>query len=717
VRARISGYALVVVACATVACASALAASPASGAFIYDRGVPGQNDLVYAGTSGFGEQSDVLVQRIGTGTYDFVERGPTTITDFPSDLPCARVSPTEVTCPTNDGSGNPLNVDAELHDGNDSIDMKTFRPARIEGGLGADVLKGSAVDDVIIGNGDFVAGSDGNDTIDGRGGADHMLGGDGTDTVTYAGRTPAVNVSLDGAANDGVSGEGDNVANDVEAVDGGRGADTLTGNGSANILRGGEGIDDISGMGGVDELRGGDSMDFIDGGAGNDLVFGDNGSDSLRGGADTDQMDGGANDDGLIGGAGADAMGGGDGTDSVDYSAATVPQTVTVGDGLANDGASGENDNVMPDIEVVVGGQADDQLSRSGSNSPGELWGQGGNDTLIGGNSEDRLEGENGNDLLDGSYGADVINGDAGVDTVDYSTHSYTDVGTGDAFGVSSTPDGSADDGNDQIDRDSNGAPGFDNVAADVENVIGSDGPDFLDGTVDSNQLLGRGGGDTLHGEAGSDSLDGRAGADTMDGGADVDTVTYAVRSAGVRVSLDNAANDGDAGGEGDNVLDTVENVRGGAGVDVLIGSSAVNRLTGGPDDDILNGKLGADILDGQAGDDTVTYNDRIASVAVTLDGRRNDGADPNGNGTSTAAEEGDLDVSIESAIGGAADDTLRAPVADATANVLRGLGGSDTLNSREGTAAVDTLNCGPGTDRFAKDPSDVQAGCETLLP
>jgi Ca2+-binding RTX toxin-like protein len=202
-----------------------------------------------------------------------------------------------------------------------------------------------------------------------------------------------------------------------------------------------------------------------------------------------------------------------------------------------------------------------------------------------------------------------------------------------------------------------------------------------------------------------------------MDGGADVDTVTYAFRTASLRVSLDNAANDGDATGEGDNVLRSVENVRGGAGADFLVGNNLVNRLTGGPGDDTLDGGPGADILDGQAGIDTVTYNDRIASVAVILDGRRNDGADPDGNGASTAAEEGDLDVSIENANGGAADDLVRAPIADATANVLRGLGGSDTLKSREGTATVDTLNCGPDTDRFAKDPSDAENGCEVLLP
>ena len=55
---------------------------------------------------------------------------------------------------------------------------------------------------------------------------------------------------------------------------------------------------------------------------------------------------------------------------------------------------------------------------------------------------------------------------------------------------------------------------------------------------------------------------------------------------------------------------------------------------------------------------------------------------------------------------------------ANAVPNLLPGLGGNDTLNSREGTATIDTVDCGGGAgDRFAKDPSDAQAGCEIALP
>src|SRR5207247_1821506 len=101
------------------------------------------SDLVYAGAGS--ESNDVLVRQIGSN-YDFLESAPgTTITDFYSI--CSRVSAVEVTCPTTWDYGDGVvtfDVDAELHDGADQIDLRTTRPARIEGGPGSDVLKGGS---------------------------------------------------------------------------------------------------------------------------------------------------------------------------------------------------------------------------------------------------------------------------------------------------------------------------------------------------------------------------------------------------------------------------------------------------------------------------------------------------------------------------------------------------------------------------------------------
>jgi Ca2+-binding RTX toxin-like protein len=81
-----------------------------------------------------------------------------------------------------------------------------------------------------------------------------------------------VTVTIDGHANDGASGEGDNVRGDVENVLGGNFADTLRGNSANNQLNG----------------RGG--TDLINGAAGNDLVIGGPNADDLRGLAGQDRL-------------------------------------------------------------------------------------------------------------------------------------------------------------------------------------------------------------------------------------------------------------------------------------------------------------------------------------------------------------------------------------------------------------------------------------------
>jgi Ca2+-binding RTX toxin-like protein len=698
IRVRRSGLLALI----AVGCCLGLSASSASAAFIYTRAGgcnPGpctDSDYVYADLLG-SDQGVVTVTQVG-GNYDFFESNPADpITSV--DFRCTQVSPNEATCPiVPDADGLTWDADAELHGGPDSIDMRTTRPARIEGGPGSDVLKGGSSDDIIIGDSpDPSEGTAGDDFIDGRGGADHMLGDGGTDTVSYASRSTPVNASIDGVANDGGSGEGDNIATDVENLSGSQGNDVLTGSGAANLLRG------------------------------------NSGNNRLVGGADNDSLQGGDGIDTLVGGLGADDMTGGPGTDNADYSGAPVPLSVNAFDNQPNDGAAGESDNVHSDVEVIQGGQSNDDLTPP---DYGSVYGSNGNDTLHGGGQvgNDYLDGGPGNDTLDGGWGADILNGGPDLDTVDYSNHFYEQDST--FVGANSIPDGLDNDGNGQIDVNWGGpGPAYDNVGSDIENVIGSGGPDVIVGTADSNTLQGGAendtisgdasadnlqggtGDDVIHGEAGDDTVDGGTGADAIDGGADADTATYASRTAALRVSLDDLANDGETG-EGDNVKSTVEDVRGGAGADTLLGSGAANRLIGGGGDDTLNGRLGVDTLDGLGGLDTITYSDRTTPVAVTLDGKRNDGADPNGDGKSTKAEEGDMDRRVENASGGDGADILRAPLANGVVNVLRGFDGDDTLNAREGTATVDSLLCGPGAgDRFAKDPADTQGACEVSLP
>lgn len=145
------------------------------------------------------------------------------------------------------------------------------------------ILAGSG-DDLLVGGdlGDLLDGGEGQDSIDGGLGRDTMRGGAGDDTYTVSdggdvvtergnGGTDSVLASLS------VSRLADNVENltltGLDAVVGGgnRLSNTLTGNNTANVLRGFEGNDSIFGGGGADTLGGGVGRDFLtgDGGADN----------------------------------------------------------------------------------------------------------------------------------------------------------------------------------------------------------------------------------------------------------------------------------------------------------------------------------------------------------------------------------------------------------------------------------------------------------------
>jgi F420-dependent oxidoreductase-like protein len=155
-----------------------------------------------------------------------------------------------------------INIRVATGAGDDSIDFSSPAPfcgLIVDAGPGSDVIKGSnSCSDTINGGAD-------EDTIDPGLGPDDVNGGDGGDTVLYP-RAASVKVTLDNQADDGVSGESDNVHSDVEGVTGGDGNDTLVGNGFGNRLIGGLGADTINGGQGADRLEGGDGNDTIDAG-------------------------------------------------------------------------------------------------------------------------------------------------------------------------------------------------------------------------------------------------------------------------------------------------------------------------------------------------------------------------------------------------------------------------------------------------------------------
>jgi hypothetical protein len=167
---------------------------------------------------------------------------------------------------------------------------------RLSGDAGDDNLGGGAGNDVLDGGpganslddgpgDDTVIGGPQNDSWTAGPGRDTFTPGDGTDSVSYEARTAPVTITLDGVADDGEAGEGDNVGADVEEVAGGAGSDVIIGNALGDRLHGRAGDDTIVGGIGEDRLEGEEGndtieardgrFDSIDCGPGYDVVYAD----------------------------------------------------------------------------------------------------------------------------------------------------------------------------------------------------------------------------------------------------------------------------------------------------------------------------------------------------------------------------------------------------------------------------------------------------------
>ena len=179
------------------------------------------------------------------------------------------------------------------NDGNDADGVSNARDnvldsvENVTGGPAGDELHGDADQNELRGGA-------GDDRLDGLGERDVLDGDDGSDRADYSARSEDVEVSLDGAANDGGASDGDVTGRDtlteIEDVSAGTGEDTITGDGAANRLDGGGGVDVIDGSGGADTILGSGGGDTIDAGDGEDDVEGGDGADTIET-RDTDRDD------------------------------------------------------------------------------------------------------------------------------------------------------------------------------------------------------------------------------------------------------------------------------------------------------------------------------------------------------------------------------------------------------------------------------------------
>ena len=182
-------------------------------------------------------------------------------------------------------------------------------------------------------------------------------------------------------------------------------------------------------------------------------------------------------------------------------------------------------------------------------------------------------------------------------------------------------------------------------------------------------------------------------GADVLDGGRGGDAAYYAHRTAAVQLSLDDVANDGEAG-EGDQIL-RVESLGGGAGDDVITGDGGRN---------VLFASGGADAVSGLGRDDAI-YGDDLVPIRV----------DDSVEQARAAAGDDYLD-------GGRGDDDLTGAFG---ADHLVGDRGRDELDAGTGVLipgddgrlvldrATDQADCGAGRDELSLEKRDRHSSCE----
>jgi Ca2+-binding RTX toxin-like protein len=449
----------------------------------------------------------------------------------------------------------------------------------------------SGNDSVSGGNGhDTLYGDAGDDTLAGGAGNDSLDGGIGTDTADYSNVATAMTVNLTTGV---ATGEGNDTLTSIENVTTGAGNDSITGSSGNNTIDGGAGSDVVVFTGalsdytivlnadgsytvtdnrvspndGVDTLFNIEQVQFTDDTYNLTALTG--GNDTSAGTAGNDLIFAGAGDDTLTSSAGNDSYNGGTGIDTLIF-------TSQVSVNLATGVAVGEGNDTLTSIENVTTGTGNDSIAGSSSNNI--IDGGAGNDTVtFTGNIADYTILRN----ADGSYTVtdNRATPNDGVDTLyNIETLQFAD-----------------------------GAISPFTLTTGVDIYTATSGHDLVYALAGNDSVSGGTGHDTLYGDAGDDTLAGGLGNDSLDGGAGIDTADYSSVTTAMTVNLTT----GVATGDGTDSLTLIENVNGGAGADLITGSSV---------DNILKGNAGNDTMDGAAGIDTAVYSGALTDYSITFD-------------------------------------------------------------------------------------------------
>jgi Ca2+-binding RTX toxin-like protein len=630
-------------------------------------------------------------------------------------------------------------------------------------------VRGSAFDDVLLGSD-----QDREEWFEGGDGDDLIFGGGGGDNIMYTQATGGVFVSLaagTGRALDTIGGAGVGVDHftGIEFVYGSDFADSLAGGGAGGQPGPGQTVADfepweVALFLGSEEFQGGAGNDTINGGtnpatldvavyrdspgsiifnlsaaavlgiasnramdgygvngnpAGIDVLIGING---VEGSNFDDVLVGGAANEYFIGRAGNDSITGGAGIDTVSFETGSRVN-VNLGTGFATEFSFINFLDTLSGIENVIGSHDNDNIA--GDNGANLLVGEEGNDTLFGGDStvsggaNDTLFGGAGDDVLTQSRGADrLVGGEGTNDRLNYSVGAMLAVNVNLAAGTSN-------------------AAGHIATVSGIEIVTGTAGNDTLAGGDPLHAPgIENGIGEIFRPGAGNDTITGMSGAGwrtVVDYGTGNDPNFNNSSSQPIFAVLGNSNNVGfilDGRGGRDTLVE-VDEVRGGAGDDTLVGGSYSSSQSG-TFFESFRGNAGNDTLDG-GGSDTVLgslgaldraeygNNNNTQSVIANIGTvTRIFGAVTVVGGTAVDGLGGiDTLINIDVLQGGAANDTLVGgnPFNDSFER-FEGRGGNDFLDGGSGNDEAD-YSASPGgviVDLGSGTAIDGHGGNDTLV-
>src|SRR5262245_26688250 len=459
--------------------------------------------------------------------------------------------------------------------------------------------------------------------------------GDNFDNTITVSRDAGGSILINGGAVPIVGGT-PSVANTTQIQLSGRGGDdVITADSSSTVpmtIDGGGGDDTITGGGGADVLRGGAGNDIVTGGRGNDTAFLGTGNDRFIWNP----------------GDGSDVVEGQSGFDTLEFNGSNAGEAIDISANgeratfFGNVGAVTMDVDGVERIELAAKGSADnitvnDLAGTDVKQVAIDLTGNGAGDEAA---DTVTVNGTGGNDRISvASSGASVVvkglSAQVTIDGAEASNDSLVINGLGgnDSINASALAAG-------HINLVLDGGAGNDTIVGSRGNdmLIGGGGEDGRTGGAGNDvAMLGAGddrfiwnpgdGSDVVEGQDGVDTLafNGSCANETITVVANGDRVLLARDVGGVTMDINGVENTVIDAGGGDDVINASQlsagltqlTIDGGAGNDRIIGSRGNDMLIGGDGNDVVTGGIGSDVALLGAGDDAFIWNPGDGSDVV----------------------------------------------------------------------------------------------------